>query len=252
MYTLKRIQQPLRMKITKSQMILGYIFMLFVILITPVKAKSTVILPPSKDTYIRNVYPNTNEGGEPWLWICNDEGILYDISQALLFFELPYDYNRYQSIQLHFFTRLAGENGFDLDVFHILEPWEEMSVTWNTRPSMGASLFSQVVNSDQEYLIDIKPFITSRIFSIYLLSSSIAVNLCQIPSLENNSSDIYQSTYVKLSDIELFKIFPSFTIIVYGIVGLSLTIVFFLKYRSRTFTELIDNRNSRISRSICR
>jgi hypothetical protein len=214
-------------------MVLGYLFMMFVILVTPVQAQSRVILPPSRDTYIRNVYPNTNEGDEPWLWICNDEGILYDISQALLFFELPYDYDQYQSILLHIYTRLAGDNGFDLDVFRIIEPWEEMSVTWSTRPSLGEYLFSQLVNSNQEYLIDVKSFITSRIFSIYLLSSSIAVNLCQIPSFESNSSEAFQSTYIKMSGLEL-KLFPSVTIIVFGLVGLSLTFVFFLKYRRRT------------------
>lgn len=219
------------MKVRKNHLILGYIILYFLFLPIPVKAKSSIIIPPSKDAYVWNLTPDTNDGDASWLWICNDGGTYYDTCQTLLYFKLPYGYDQYQFIELRFIVYLALNESFNLDIYHVIGPWEELSVTWNTRPSLGEYIISQTVVPQQEYLINIKPYLSSDVLSISIISTSLAVNVCRIPSHEIGILDSNQLTYIQLSQIDFFMEYISIFFAL-GLIGLGLIVFLLLKIRT--------------------
>ena len=126
---------------------------------------------------------------------------------------------QYQSIELHFFVYLALNESFNLDFYHIISPWEELSVTWNIKPVLGEFIKSQTVSHQGEYSINIKSYLSWDILSISILLNSVTVNVCRIPSLESDLVEEGQITYIELSEIDLTIGFISVLFLI-GFLGL--------------------------------
>jgi len=222
------------MKASKIKLILGYIILNLILNPISVQGEPTQVIYPSADAFIGDMYPDFNTGDLKWLWICNDMNIVAGICYTLIYFVLPSNYNEYDTISLQFYIILTqSQSTLDVDVFRVIQTWNESTVNWNNRPSLGIFLFSRELRSGYSYDIDIKSHLISNTFSICILSLFFQYNLGQIPSKESSYGQNHIPTIV-LSDSLLNNVLLGLMIglTISGIAGLS--VLGFYVYRRKT------------------
>jgi hypothetical protein len=232
------------MKFSKSKVILCYIILNVVLTNVPVKANTPLTISPLKDTFILNTYPATNEGDAVWLLVCDYGGIYLDTCHTLIHFELPYDYMQYDFIKFHFYVYLASLTAFNIDIYRVIESYNEMTVTWFSYPMLGEYLFSYTLNDLTEYFIDIKEYLYSEEFSICIMASTYQDNLCQIPSRESGYRAI-ELPYIELSGKNNNWLLNVFTVI-FSILGVVGVIVLVLQYRRKLIRKKTEPKEIKI------
>ncbi len=91
---------------------------------------------PVQDAYVYQFFPTTNFGGEGWLWVYSD--IWYDgtIARSLIEFDLtgipPGSPVQAAMLNIYMFNQ-AGTDMI-VELHSVLQPWSEMTVTWNNQP----------------------------------------------------------------------------------------------------------------------
>jgi len=138
---------------------------------------------PSDDAGVNSYYPNRNYGDNNEIKIGTEiENVTWNQMdwRSYLKFDLSEDIpggSRIDSAHLSLYTVLGGENGANRDVEYWelygdenvpivakkveSDGWSESTVTWNNAPSMGATLFTDMVSptTDQRYQWDITSYV---------------------------------------------------------------------------------------------
>ena len=208
--------------IKKTRIVLLYMFFSFLLMSIPVKAKPTLMILPDRDTYIGDQNPDLNYGVYTTLWVLHDG---WEICHALIYFELPDSFDQYWFVKLHFYTFLSENGYFRLDIYRVIEQWDELTVTWNSRPELGDFLVTYTINYDQEIYIDIRPYVNSQVFSICILNPLTLYNLAQIPSREARTTEI-ERTYIELSDLDPFIVSLIAIFAFIGLIAIGLVLFF--------------------------
>lgn len=154
----------------------------------PVYGKGQFIhtIYPTKDTFVSEAFPNDNYGGHPWLWISNWENLSSGICYSYIYFILPPDYPAYQYINLRFYVLLLDEvHPFNISFYRINQYWDEMTLNWTGKPSLGSNILSREVEHEKTYLIDITSLLTSRIFSLGIVANDSRLNFAEIASKDH-------------------------------------------------------------------
>jgi len=212
------------------------IFLLLVITFTifPNFAKGQIIqtIYPTKDASVNTVFPNDNTGSNPWLWISSAENASFGRCQAYIYFELPSDFTNYNVMNLHFYILLGDiEATFNISIYRIVQDWDEMTLNWTGKPSLGEYILSRQVESHKTYDINVKNHLSSNIFSICIIAEESQYNFGQIPSKEHGSYTGDNRLAIILSNID--------TIIIISVVGIAViagtaVIGFFLYKRKKS------------------
>jgi hypothetical protein len=138
---------------------------------------------------------------------------------ALVYFDLPDNYDEYDHIYLHFYMVLAvSDSTFDIEFYRVSESWNETIVTWNTRPSLGTYLFSKQVADHRQYNIGIKENVQSDVFSFYIIGAYPQFNLAQILSKDSGMDSQYIISLI-LKDVD-----PVNLPVIFGIIGVVLAV----------------------------
>lgn len=175
------------MKLKKINSIFLFILISLTIFPNFVLGQITQTVYPTKDAFVGTIYPDDNTGPDPWLWVSSAEYAQHGICEAYIYFDLPYDYNSFSLINLHFYIVLSDSSSqFDILIYRINQHWEESSLTWNNRPLLREYLFSWQVGSNNIHDINVKDHIFSNTFSICIIAADYQFNLGQIPSRESS------------------------------------------------------------------
>ena len=175
------------MKLKNTTTILLFLMITFMIFPNFVKGQITKTIYPTKDAFAGTLYPDDNTGPDPWLWVSSAEYAQFGRCQAYIEFELPSDYNSYSAINLHFHIVLSDHDSrFKILIYRVIHEWDELTLTWNNRPSLWDYILSWELESDRTYDINVKDDIVTPIFSISILAEEFQFNLGQIPSKDND------------------------------------------------------------------
>jgi len=101
---------------------------------------------PGQDSYIAQFYPDTNFGNSPALFISRYLQCC-DIYRSLVQFDLcnlckliPITCDIEEAIlELTIYRNEISCGSIDLKVFHLLNTWDEITVTWNNQPPVPAT-----------------------------------------------------------------------------------------------------------------
>ncbi|PNX48777.1 MAG: hypothetical protein BV457_03060 [Thermoplasmata archaeon M9B1D] len=101
---------------------------------------NTIMLYPSDDAHIHQHYPDTNAGYLPYLFVTNKAGVWNWEQDGLIKFDLsiipPYITIISASLNLYYNVYINNNPaGRPITCYRIMSGWNEMSVTWNNRPS---------------------------------------------------------------------------------------------------------------------
>jgi hypothetical protein len=113
----------------------------------PALPGDSITLPPSADTHITNMYPDTNYGGANYLELWYEEIRLQAYGSFLLFrFELqealgPEAIIDSAILELYQIEG-SGAEPVSVTLHPILESWQENTVTWNNQPEVYTGPFS--------------------------------------------------------------------------------------------------------------
>ena len=208
--------------------VLFFFFLNFILLIPLGNAKPTQTIYPIKDTFITNQYPSINFGTNSSFTIYDDT----NKSDALLYFELPINYDDYHNVMFYFYASMSGTASYKVSFYNIKESWNESTVTWDTRPSRSELLLTTTILTGEQG-INFKEIIPSYNFSICITSNSSQPGWVQMKSKE--FTGIYTSSVILLSDL------PDPTIHGYEILiilGLSSIITMIIIKKKRSFNRM--------------
>lgn len=99
------------------------------------------LLHPIEDAYISQFYANSNFGLVPFLYTNRYKGPGDEYQSLLKFHDdvsCPPGHRRNSKLRLKIY-RNEAPCAITLLVFKVLEPWSEMTVTWNTRPRVDST-----------------------------------------------------------------------------------------------------------------
>jgi len=132
------------MKVFKKVMLVIFIGLMSVLSCRTVFSSQTKTLIPIADSYVSNVQPNSNYGGESGLLVINnyrEEDIVFIMFNLT---EIPSD-TSIISVKLRLFTKFVLYS-FNISVF--LCPnndWSESNITWANKPSFSVDALDSVV-----------------------------------------------------------------------------------------------------------
>lgn len=185
---------------------------------------------PTKDVFVSDATPNNNYGTHPWLWISNWENLSSGICQSFIYFILPPDYPAYQYIHLRFYIILLDiMNPFNISLYRINQNWNEETLNWTGRPSLGSYILSREVEHEETYLIDIQSLLTSRIFSIGIVANDSRLNFAEIASKDHTLVTSNQKLAVLLNNEGTVIILS----IVGGVVAVGVGIFWFIRNKRK-------------------
>ncbi|MFX1281472.1 MAG: DNRLRE domain-containing protein [Promethearchaeota archaeon] len=147
-----------------------FIILLISIFANSVQASNT-FLYPNKDSYVNSYEPNKNFGER----INMECGTFYVPMTGTTFFceayicfdlsEIDLGWKKVEiSLKFNFFSNLM-----DFDLYEVVENWEESSISWSNRPSLGKDLLSFRVEYDSEIIIDISSHLSESELSICIV-----------------------------------------------------------------------------------
>lgn len=233
------------MKLKNTTTIFLFLMITFMIFPNFVKGQITQTIYPIKDAFAGTLYPDDNTGPDPWLWVSSAEYAEFGRCQAYIEFELPSDYNSYSVINLHFHIVLGDHDSrFKILIYRVIQEWDELTLTWNNRPSLWDYILSWELESDRTYDINVKDDIVTPIFSICILAEEFQFNLGQIPSKDNDYFTGDRCLAIILTNMV--------TIIISSIVGLMavsgaiVAIIFYKKKKKARNNIPIDSKKSEV------
>jgi hypothetical protein len=185
---------------------------------------------PTRDTFVSDAFPNENYGTHPWLWVSNWENISSGMCQSYIYFILPPNYPAYKSIHLRFYIILLDTlHTFNISFYRINQNWDEMTLNWTGKPSLGDCILSKDVESHETYVIDIQRILTSRIFSIGIVAEDSRLNFGEIASKEHELVTSDQKLAIVLNNEETVIILS----VVGGVVAVGVGIAWFLRKKRK-------------------
>jgi hypothetical protein len=114
-------------------------------------------LLPNKDSYVQQNNPNGNYGTAGHLYICSNNSSDNTIARSLIRFNFPYtnpNYNvLFAELQVTMFDH-AGTD-FEIEVHNVLEPWNELTVTWDSQPSYETECAAILPYHEDNWTFDI-------------------------------------------------------------------------------------------------
>jgi len=121
----------------KNPFINAKIIMIFVFMLMLTATLShSQIFYPDQDAYVYQYFPDNNYGDEGRLWIYSD--LWYDgtIARSLIQFDLTAitPGTPIQAAMLHMYMFNQAGTDMIVELHSILQPWNEMNVTWNNQP----------------------------------------------------------------------------------------------------------------------
>lgn len=130
------IKKGIHMKKTNIGMVFGFLFILTFFSATPVFAEEEQVVADA-DTYIIENYPSANYGFAQFLNVVASDYI----AQADAYFHFnitnkPENWNKAE-------IRISGQSSpvpYYISVYLITAVWDEYTLTWNNRPSVGAHI----------------------------------------------------------------------------------------------------------------
>lgn len=182
-----------------------FLFLIITLSFFPNFARGQAIqtIYPTKDAFVSDNYPNDNFGTHPWLWISNWEILSSGICQSYIYFNLPSDYQIYKTINLHFYVLLLDSlHTFNISFYRINQDWDELTLNWSGKPSLGDYILTKEVEDQEIYEINIKSHLTSRVFSIGIITEDSRLNFAEIASKEHGSVTNNQKLAVVLNNEE--------------------------------------------------
>jgi hypothetical protein len=217
-----------------SSKILLCLILIFTIFPRYGKGQFIQTIYPTKDTFVSEENPDFNFGSHPWLWISNWENTSSGICHSYIYFILPPDYPAFQSIHLRFYIILLDEvQPYNISFYRINQYWDEETLNWTGKPTLGGYIFSKEAEHDETYLIDIQDLLTSRIFSIGIVANDSRLNFAEIASNDHTLITSQQKLAVLLNN-EGTVITLS---IVGGVAAVGVGIFYYLRKRRREARE---------------
>lgn len=147
-----------------------FIILLISIFANSVQASNT-ILYPNKDSYVNSYEPNKNFGDriniECGTFYVPMTGTTF-FCEAYICFDLSEIDTGWKKVEICLKFNFLSDF-MDFDLYEISENWEESSITWSNKPSVGKDLLSFRVEYDSEIIIDITSHLSNSEFSICIL-----------------------------------------------------------------------------------
>ncbi|MBD2845491.1 DNRLRE domain-containing protein [Paenibacillus sp. IB182496] len=140
-------------------------------IVATVSDPSRVVLRPTDDANVRGgTYGDDNYGNSPSLTVKSDSNLNY-YREAYVAFEAPMLEGELEQAVLHVYGSLntAGEtltvpHALDVMALDPAELWDEGTVTWNTRPTVGALAGSVGVDATEQWrTIDITALVEAQL-----------------------------------------------------------------------------------------
>ena len=140
----------------------------------PPPTDATVDLPAAGDTFVYAANPTTNYGTDTGLVVRDGPATAPDRIAYLRFDLAPIPAGVTVTSAVLHLAAVAGSSIMPLKVHAITAPWEELSVTWNTRPAVGAFLGTMTVVGINVYsTFDL----TSHVQALYTAGADLNVAL---------------------------------------------------------------------------
>ncbi|MHA1492273.1 MAG: CBM96 family carbohydrate-binding protein [Promethearchaeota archaeon] len=120
---------------------------------------ATISTIASKDSYVRQYNPTSNYGGQDWFLLGRD--VYSAAMEAYFYFDFsdkPSSWTKAE-ISIDFYSIPSTTN---VTVYLIENSWEELTITWNNKPSKGEIITSFLIAAEDPYIFDVSSYIAGR------------------------------------------------------------------------------------------
>ncbi len=226
---------------TKTRVfIAGFIiFVIFVIVGVTIglhNAGHDKILRIRKDTYVSEQFPDTNYGAEEYLRVGNYSN--YGEVQAFYYFDvssLPTDWTEAR-IEVNF---EYGSGEVDIGANLTYESWEEMTITWNNKPTESKYLPGHILCDGFDFGIPLTPeHIKNGVVGVclYVIGGETSEYI-QGSTKEGNSNAIIELHYIGISPIVIIS-----SIVILSVVSIIVrAAVIFVKVDEKKYKRRFNN-----------
>ncbi len=120
---------------------------------------ATISTVASKDSYVRQYNPTSNYGGQDWFLLGRDA--FSAAIEAYFYFNFSDKPSTWTKAEISLDIYSIPETT-NITVYLIENSWEELTITWNNKPSKGEVIMSFLAAAETEYIIDVSNYITGK------------------------------------------------------------------------------------------
>ena len=120
---------------------------------------ATVSTVASKDSYVKQYTPTSNYGGQDWFLLGRD--IWNAAIEAYFYFDFSDKPSTWTKAEISLSIYSISETT-NITVYLIENSWEELSITWNNKPSKGEVITSFLAAAETEYTIDVSNYVAGN------------------------------------------------------------------------------------------
>lgn len=119
----------------------------------------TISTIAEKDTFVRQYYPTNNYGGQSYFLVGRD--VWGTALETYLYFNFSDKPVNWKSAEIAF-DLYSIDSTVNLSVYLIEDSWEELTLTWNNKPSKGEMIDSFLVSAEKIYKVNVSDYIAGR------------------------------------------------------------------------------------------
>ncbi|MFW9880804.1 MAG: DNRLRE domain-containing protein, partial [Candidatus Thorarchaeota archaeon] len=142
-----------------------------------------------EDAHVYSRYPDSNYGDETRIYLGNwNDGAQTYRDEVYIYFDISTQSKNWKMVELYLYiTDFGSQAPLDFEICQITGSWFESSITWNNKPSHGASLINTKISQNGIKKVNLTQFVTGTFLSICLFADVSQWETIRIQSSEHTS-----------------------------------------------------------------
>ncbi|MFX1328020.1 MAG: DNRLRE domain-containing protein [Promethearchaeota archaeon] len=158
------------MIIKKTLVIFGFVIVLTMIFIIPVRAATSEITTiAEKDSYVQSFANTTNNGASTWVYFGYDLN-QKEFDEAYIYFNFSDQPENWEKAEVSIDATMFG--AFNATVSLITDNWAEGTITWVNKPPHGEVITTFAITGTAIYKFDISNYIQGESISVCINASN--------------------------------------------------------------------------------